>query len=163
MVSDHYLEMARWSRCCRRGLRSNVDLQPIGIRLATMDADHRSVSRSTTSIPRLALGLGWGGIVPFAGLALLAIAADHETASIAAGALISYGAVILSFMGGVQWGLEMGRQKATRRTRRATCTASCRHWSHLRPRWPRPLRLCICWLVVSADFSSMTCGVCGRA
>jgi len=63
--------------------------------------------RLDTAIPVPALVLGVAGLIPFVALPLgawlrvVAPAADHVTA------LIAYAAVILSFMGGVQWGLAM--------------------------------------------------------
>jgi hypothetical protein len=51
--------------------------------------------------------LGWLGVLPFAGLALAAVTGGllpHESAT---RGLVLYGAIILSFMGGAQWGLAM--------------------------------------------------------
>lgn len=63
------------------------------------------MAEAAARIPRSALILGVFGVFPFAGLAL-AVATGLETAPIpAAAALSTYGAVILSFMGGAQWGL----------------------------------------------------------
>lgn len=69
-----------------------------------------------SSIPSIALGLGWAGVFPFAGLALVTIAAPSTTARMSGGALVSYAAIILGFMGGVQWGLEMARSDDVVRT-----------------------------------------------
>ena len=61
-------------------------------------------------IPRPALVLGLGGLLPFFATAIASIALDSppEEAGIADGravqALGAYGAVILSFLGGVRWG-----------------------------------------------------------
>jgi hypothetical protein len=60
-------------------------------------------------IPKPVLVLGWAGVVPFAFLSLAAIVGGPPVAANALSALIVYGAVILSFMGGAQWGLEMAR------------------------------------------------------
>jgi Protein of unknown function (DUF3429) len=58
-------------------------------------------------IPRTPLLLGWAGIIPFAFLSIAA-ALDVSLPWIEArSALLGYGACILSFMGGVQWGLAM--------------------------------------------------------
>ena len=56
--------------------------------------------------PGSAFWLGWAGILPFAGLTL---AADGRYSLPVAPevALLTYGAAILSFMGGAQWGLAM--------------------------------------------------------
>ena len=60
-----------------------------------------------TERPIIAVTLGWAGVLPFAALSCLAVAASADTAEMARHALIGYGAIILGFMGGVQWGLEM--------------------------------------------------------
>lgn len=58
--------------------------------------------------PFLALCLGWAGVLPFWGLALaLAAGIDLPVIGDEAAALVSYGAIILSFMAGVHWGLAM--------------------------------------------------------
>ena len=57
--------------------------------------------------PELALWLGYGGLVPFASCA---VAAHSGTPMFAAYGLIgtaNYGAVILSFVGAIHWGLAM--------------------------------------------------------
>jgi hypothetical protein len=57
------------------------------------------------AIPRPALLLGWVGVIPFA-LLTAAIVFGIEPLSLnARGALGAYGATILSFLGGVQWGV----------------------------------------------------------
>ena len=57
-------------------------------------------------IPRSALVLGWSGVFPFALLAVVIAAAANVTDTIdPKPALIFYAAIILSFMGGVHWGL----------------------------------------------------------
>ncbi|MGE5267452.1 MAG: DUF3429 domain-containing protein, partial [Deltaproteobacteria bacterium] len=63
-------------------------------------------------IPSPAFWLGWAGVIPFATLAALVVANGGAgiDAATALRALISYGVIILSFMGGVQWGLEMTRE-----------------------------------------------------
>ena len=55
-------------------------------------------------IPPAALWLGASGAIPFIGLALAAHLLEPSLASRATFALLAYGAVILSFLGGVQWG-----------------------------------------------------------
>ncbi|WP_298428433.1 DUF3429 domain-containing protein [Rhodoblastus sp.] len=58
--------------------------------------------------PRPVLVLGWAGALPFVVLTLAAIAGRGSVQTDALAALAAYGGVILSFMGGVQWGLQMG-------------------------------------------------------
>lgn len=60
-------------------------------------------------IPGVALALGIAGLIPFVGLAGIIVVNRHLPATDAWRALTLYGAVILSFMGGVQWGLAMAR------------------------------------------------------
>ncbi len=66
-------------------------------------------SRSDPPLPPGASALGYGGLVPFVaaviGIALL----DGEPRAFAARALLTYGAVILSFLGAVHWGLVLAR------------------------------------------------------
>ncbi len=66
-----------------------------------------------THIPSPAFWLGWAGVLPFAALSALTLIESGATTGIGQGAilqaLITYGMIILSFMGGVQWGLEMTR------------------------------------------------------
>ncbi len=61
--------------------------------------------RDSTEIPTPAALLGAGGLIPFIGLAAAAHFAGDVDASIAIEALRAYGAVILSFLGGIIWGL----------------------------------------------------------
>jgi len=56
---------------------------------------------------RTAWLLGLAGLLPFAGSALAFFAAPDSWAGFAEGALIAYGAVILSFLGAVHWGLAL--------------------------------------------------------
>jgi Protein of unknown function (DUF3429) len=58
--------------------------------------------------PRSARLLGWGGVIPFALLALASLTATPE----AARALLGYGAIILGFMGAVWWGVAMASGEA---------------------------------------------------
>ncbi|MBU6406641.1 MAG: DUF3429 family protein [Alphaproteobacteria bacterium] len=57
-----------------------------------------SPSRGTASL------LGFLGLVPFVGLALAAAAGAAPFGYDAEFALVAYGATILSFLGGIQWG-----------------------------------------------------------
>ena len=59
-----------------------------------------------SSLPAWAKPLGYGGLLPFAVCALVMLAVpDAGTRHVAGRALLGYGAVILSFLGGVHWGL----------------------------------------------------------
>ncbi len=54
---------------------------------------------------QLARHLGYAGLVPFALLAALLWAVRADWQELAAAALVGYGAVIASFLGGVHWGI----------------------------------------------------------
>lgn len=65
---------------------------------------------SANSIPRSALILGVAGLIPFFGLSAaiaLRLQTPYGSASLW---LAAYGAIILSFMGGAQWGLSVARR-----------------------------------------------------
>ena len=64
-----------------------------------------------TAIPTSASVLGWLGVLPFAALSLLILAGPLPWQERAASALVDYGAIILALMGGVQWGVEMMRER----------------------------------------------------
>ena len=57
--------------------------------------------------PQLAKLIGFGGLIPFVGCAALMYAGNTGASIIALFASAVYGAVILSFVGAVHWGLTM--------------------------------------------------------
>ncbi len=63
-------------------------------------------------IPVIAVILGWAGVLPFAALVISATVGPHGHAGAAVAALVGYGSIILSFMGGVLWGLEMSQARS---------------------------------------------------
>ena len=63
-------------------------------------------------IPDIALLLGWAGVIPFAALVVVAVCGAPAYAGAGLAALVGYGAIILSFMGGVLWGLEMSQSRS---------------------------------------------------
>lgn len=65
-----------------------------------------------TSLPPGASALGYGGLVPFAAAVLGIVLLDGEQRALAVRALLAYGAVILSFLGAVHWGLVLARPPA---------------------------------------------------
>ena len=65
-----------------------------------MDADNH--------LPTSAAWLGGLGALPFIGLAGAAPFIDSALRTFVVHALVAYGAVILSFLGGVHWGLAIG-------------------------------------------------------
>ncbi|MGE0484424.1 MAG: DUF3429 domain-containing protein [Gammaproteobacteria bacterium] len=63
-------------------------------------------------MPAVAAWLGGLGALPFVALALLMAVGPAGFATSAAPALVAYGAVILSFLGGIQWGLAVAVPRA---------------------------------------------------
>jgi len=60
---------------------------------------------TTDAIPRPALVLGWAGVIPFALLTAAVVLDIRPLPLDPEWGLRAYGACILSFLGGVQWGL----------------------------------------------------------
>jgi uncharacterized protein DUF3429 len=61
--------------------------------------------------PRSAQLLGYGGLVPFAGTGVLAwISWPTEMAHTALQAQLVYAAIVLSFIGGIRWGIAMTKR-----------------------------------------------------
>ena len=61
--------------------------------------------------PDVALALGWAGLLPFAGCTAILILGPPGYSGTAIAALVSYGSIILGFMGGVHWGLETSQPR----------------------------------------------------
>ena len=64
------------------------------------------LARLLPDVPTPAALLGLAGVLPFAVAALLSLQ-DGATGEWARFALLAYGAVILSFLGGIHWGLAL--------------------------------------------------------
>ena len=62
--------------------------------------------------PQLAKLIGFGGLIPFVGCATLMYAGNIGASIIALFASAVYGAVILSFVGAVHWGLTMREDRS---------------------------------------------------
>lgn len=63
----------------------------------------------STPIPRTALLLGLGGLIPFAaGAAALWLPVAGLPPALGLKLIIGYGAIILSFLGGIRWGTAIG-------------------------------------------------------
>jgi len=58
-------------------------------------------------LPPFAILLGLGGLLPFIGSSLGALALDSDGAARSLFALVAYGATILAFLGGVHWGFAL--------------------------------------------------------
>lgn len=64
----------------------------------------------TVGAPPSALALGAAGLIPFVGLAAWLAAGRTEIGPLAARpALLAYGAIIASFLGGIRWGVAAAR------------------------------------------------------
>ena len=61
-----------------------------------------------SSVPSSAAWLGGLGIIPFVGLSLATLFASDVLKGQLSFALFAYGALILSFLGGIHWGLAIG-------------------------------------------------------
>jgi hypothetical protein len=75
------------------------------------------LDRPNEGLPPVVAWLGYGGLLPFVGLALL-ILLDAGPVLPWEKALIAYGAVILSFVGALHWGLAMALPELTVEQRR---------------------------------------------
>ena len=62
--------------------------------------------RSSTAVPAVVAWLGYGGLLPFAGLLALQFWDPHH-ADWLQNALLAYGACIFSFVGALHWGFAM--------------------------------------------------------
>lgn len=74
--------------------------------MTIMSDDPIGSDPSNETPPKMALRLGYAGLIPFAVLALAIVLFRQESflQESAGMALLAYGAVILSFLGGVHWG-----------------------------------------------------------
>ncbi|MEJ2385065.1 MAG: DUF3429 domain-containing protein [Xanthomonadales bacterium] len=57
-----------------------------------------------SAIPAVPALLGYSGVLPFAALAIAVVLTDGAWQNLALRAFLAYGAVILSFLGGIRWG-----------------------------------------------------------
>lgn len=71
------------------------------------------MTRAARSVPPLTLALGAGGLVPFVIFSVVLYAPlPAAEIELARGLLLTYAAVILSFLGAVHWGLALARTEA---------------------------------------------------
>jgi hypothetical protein len=72
----------------------------------------RVIPAQAGTVPAAAKWLGLSGLLPFAGLSLALPLLSPDQRSLALTALLAYGAVILSFLGGIHWGLAIRQDDA---------------------------------------------------
>ena len=70
------------------------------------NATHAATAMTAAALPATVAWLGYGGLLPFVFLAT-AIFIDPDHAPLWGDALTAYGAIILSFVGALHWGLAM--------------------------------------------------------
>jgi Protein of unknown function (DUF3429) len=81
------------------------------------------VDENPVALPRTVAWLGYGGLLPFLALTPASLL-DHHHGAVWSDALYAYGAIILSFIGALHWGLAMSLPELTERQRSA-----CFAWS----------------------------------
>jgi hypothetical protein len=75
-------------------------------------------NENNTALPRSVAWLGYGGLIPFLALTPASLL-DHHHGMVWSDALYAYGAIILSFIGALHWGLAMSRPELSERQRSA--------------------------------------------
>ncbi len=84
-------------------------------RLRMTEDENADAQGMVTNVPSSAGWLGGLGAVPFIGLAAATPFLSGPTKMLVAHAMAAYGAVILSFLGGVHWGLAIGSERSSDR------------------------------------------------
>jgi Protein of unknown function (DUF3429) len=113
----------------------------------------------TEPISTATRALGWGGLLPFLGGALAVVLAPPTWHDTALRALVAYGAVIVSFLGGIHWGSPTGA--AHDAARLWGVVPSLLAWPLLlvpSSRWALigvAVSLALCWAVDRARFPAM--------
>jgi len=75
------------------------------------------MAAADTKVPKSAAWLGGLGALPFIGLAGVSPFLTSGLKSFALHGLVAYGATILSFLGGIHWGLAIGSQSPNSRSK----------------------------------------------
>lgn len=76
------------------------------------------IDEKPLALPRTVAWLGYGGLLPFVLLAPASLL-DHHHGAVWSDALVAYGAIILSFIGALHWGLAMTLPELSERQRSA--------------------------------------------
>ena len=77
--------------------------------MSTSLTDDHDGGPRRAQVPAAAAWLGGLGLVPFVGLSIASQAIEGDLKTAALRGLLAYGAVILSFLGGIHWGAAMTR------------------------------------------------------
>ena len=91
----------------RRSLQARTSRHFTDERAGILNSNETARS-DASSVPPAAAWLGGLGIIPFAGLSLATPFANDVLEARLSFALMAYGAIILSFLGGIHWGLAIG-------------------------------------------------------
>lgn len=75
-------------------------------------------NENAIALPRTVAWLGYGGLIPFLALTPASLL-DHHHGALWSDALYAYGAIILSFIGALHWGLAMSQPELSERQRSA--------------------------------------------
>ena len=76
-----------------------------------MNTAFSRTSDSYSTLPMPAICLGFSGLVPFVTAAVASLIAEGPLQEMSERALLAYGAVILTFLGGIRWGVAMMKTK----------------------------------------------------
>jgi hypothetical protein len=88
------------------------------------------------TLPFLAVVLGIVGVIPFVICGLGSVATNFIGAQIAIQLLLAYGAVVLSFLGGIHWGVSLATDEGTRQRLTLGVLPSLLGWLTLAWAWP---------------------------
>ena len=111
-------------------------------------------SRAAEPLPRAVSWLGYGGLLPFVALSLGSVTAQFsgQDPQMWNAALLAYGAVILSFVGALHWGVAMTLRDLTTAQRTA-----CFVWSVV-PALVAWVALMLAILTALTVSSGLSCG-----
>ena len=82
------------------------------------------------SLQPLSSRLGYMGLAPFVSLGAATFFAPASLHDLASQALLAYGATILSFLGGIYWGLAIANKPPV-----SICSIGCKLWGWTKSRY----------------------------